>query len=116
MLDVDETCVFIQPIDELRSPVNQESHTMLRSGCIDCRCCGGIGTCWVHTYFIASFTLTVHREGLKVVFTDFDKAKLEAVAKLGLTNILAVPMNVSRLVYWQVQALADHMRSRLLGG
>ncbi|KAB5590985.1 Short-chain dehydrogenase/reductase [Ceratobasidium theobromae] len=97
------TRVTIHPIDELRSPLNQESHAAIHSGrvALITGAASGIG-------LAAAWELA--EEGLKIVLVDIDETKLEAAAKslaakFGEANILAVPTDVSKLD--QVQALAD---------
>ncbi|KAG8736889.1 hypothetical protein FRC10_008782 [Ceratobasidium sp. 414] len=97
------TRLGLRPVDELRSPVNEESHAAIHSGrvALITGAASGIG-------FAAAWELA--SEGLKVVLADIDATKLDAAAKeliaqFGEANILAVPTDVSKLD--QVQALAD---------
>ncbi|KAG8693839.1 hypothetical protein FRC08_008855, partial [Ceratobasidium sp. 394] len=97
------TRLGLRPVDEVRSPVNEESHAAIHSGrvALITGAASGIG-------FAAAWELA--NEGLKVVLADIDATKLDAAAKeliaqFGEANILAVPTDVSKLD--QVQALAD---------
>ncbi|KAG9089351.1 hypothetical protein FRC06_001590 [Ceratobasidium sp. 370] len=97
------TRLGLRPVDELRSPVNEESHAAIHSGrvALITGAASGIG-------FAAAWELA--SEGLKVVLADIDATKLDAsakelIAQFGEANILAVPTDVSKLD--QVQALAD---------
>ncbi|CAE6430172.1 unnamed protein product [Rhizoctonia solani] len=97
------TRVNLRAVDEVRSPVNEESHAAIHSGrvALITGAASGIG-------LAAAWELAA--EGLKVVLADVDASKLQEAAKAlsaeyGEANILAVPTDVSKLD--QVQALAD---------
>ncbi|CEL62736.1 short-chain dehydrogenase/reductase SDR [Rhizoctonia solani AG-1 IB] len=97
------TRINLRAVDEVRSPVNEESHAVIHSGrvALITGAASGIG-------LAAAWELAA--EGLKIVLADVDAAKLEQAAKAlsaeyGEANVLAVPTDVSKLD--QVQALAD---------
>ncbi|CAE6466966.1 unnamed protein product [Rhizoctonia solani] len=97
------TRVGLRLVEEVRSPVNEESHAAIHSGRVALITGAASGIGLAAAWELAS-------EGLKIVLADVDAAKLEAAAKAlkaeyGDANILAVPTDVSKLD--QVQALAD---------
>jgi len=97
------TRLNLRPVDEVRSPVNEESHAAIHSGRVALITGAASGIGLAAAWELAS-------GGLKVVLADIDSHKLDEAAKaltaeFGEGNILAVPTDVSKLD--QVQALAD---------